>query len=370
MSITSKRAVVAGALALLGLGAVTVPAGAAEETGWRVATVSPAYAGDEFRDIAATGPDDAWAVGTAPCCGTEQRQISHWDGTSWRPVTLPAVPPGATYPTLSTVGASSANDVWVFGAGMDGPAFGHHWDGTAWRTTAFGQNDRITDSTDIGPANVWATGLRWTGTGDAPLVEHYDGAQWTSTSLPDGVTEVNAISASSANDVWLMGSDGTGPVTLHWTGSTWRTAVLPPPPLDEGVSVAGADVLAVGPDDAWATGFLAHGGLLPGAVLWHWNGQHWGLVQLDAPDDSLNTLASDGDGGLWVVSSGLRPGADLLRYADDGTLTREPAPAEPGTTPDVRELTLIPGTRSLWGAGALVNDGDSAAVVDRYDPTD
>lgn len=367
MSISSKRALVGGALALLGLGAATVPAGAAEETGWRIAALSSTYSGDEFRDIAATGPDDAWAVGTAPCCGTEQRQISHWDGASWRPVTLPAVPEGARYPSLSSVGASSANDVWAFGEGMDGPAFGHHWDGTAWQTTAFGTDDRIRDSAVVGPADVWVAGLRWTGTTDQPLVEHYDGAQWTSTALPDTVWDVNAISASSADDVWLMGSDGTGPVTLHWTGSAWQTVTLPPPPLDDGVRVAGQDVLSVGPDDAWATGALAHQGILPGAVLWHWDGQSWRLVDLDAPDDSLSTLASDGEGGLWVVSAGLRPGADLLHYSG-GTLTREPAPAEPGTTPDVRELTLIPGTRSLWGAGALVNDGDSAAVVYRYDP--
>jgi hypothetical protein len=54
--------------------------------------------------------------------------------------------------------------------------------------------------------------------------------------------------------------------------------------------------------------------------------------------------------------------------AIDG-LTREPAPVEPGTTANVDELALIPGTRSLWGAATLVNDdGQSAAAVYRYDP--
>jgi hypothetical protein len=364
MSISSKRAAVIGVLALLGLGAVTGPARAAEETGWRIATVSPTYSGDEFRDVAATSPDDAWAVGEGPCCGTDDRQVSHWDGASWRPVALPAVPQDVRYPSLSAVGASSANDVWVFGKGMDGPAFGHHWDGTAWQTTVLGEDDDIKDSAVIGPADVWVAG---TGTAYQPLVEHYDGAQWTDTPLPATLWDVDAISASATDDVWLMGSDATGPVMLHWTGSEWHTVALPPPPLDDGVRVAAQDVLATGPHDAWATGALTHEGVVPGPVLWHWNGRCWSLVRLDAPDDSLNTLASDGDGGVWVVSSGPRPGADLLHYSG-GTLTREPVPAEPGTTPDVRELALIPGTRSLWGVGALTNDGDAAAVVYRYDP--
>src|SRR3954447_7359585 len=89
MALSPVRAVAVGTLALLALGAATSPARAAEETGWRIATVSPTYGGDGFSDVAVTGPDDAWAVGNGPCCDPEARKISHWDGSEWRAVTLP-----------------------------------------------------------------------------------------------------------------------------------------------------------------------------------------------------------------------------------------------------------------------------------------
>lgn len=369
MSISSRRAVVIGALALLGLGTVASPAAATtQETGWRIADVSPTYAGDGFRDVVATGPDDAWAVGNAPCCDPEQRKISHWDGTAWQPVTPPPAPQGADYPTLTTVGASSPDNVWIFGNGADGPAFGHHWNGTAWETTTFGKDIVVGEAAVTGPEDAWLTGSQWTGTGERPVVEHYDGGQWTSSPLPDTVQSVRQISGTSADDVWVMGWGGTAPVTLHWNGSAWRTVALPAPALDPGVSVTPGAVLAVGAHDAWASGVLFQDGVRPGPVLWHWNGKRWCLVTVDAPQDSLTRLAPDGTGGLWMVSAGPRPTADLLHYTSAG-VTREPAPVQSGTTADVAELVLIPGTHSLWGAATLADDdGKSAAAVYRYDP--
>ena len=368
MSVFSKCALVAGVILLLGSGGVASPA-AAEDVGWRIASISPAYTGgDGFSDIAATGPADAWAVGTAPCCASDGRKIAHWDGSTWQPVTPPAAPEGALEPHLSTVGASSPENVWVFGDGADGPAFGHHWDGTTWQTTTFSTDARIRETAVIGPEDAWVAGLEGTGAGDRPLIEHYDGDQWTETPLPGTVRDVTAISAAAVNDVWAIGdSDSSVPVALHWDGSVWRTVVLPQPSLDDGAGVAVGDILAVGPHEAWASGFLADMGLQPGPVLWHWNGKRWRLVPVDAPDDSLTRLASDGEHGVWMVSAGVRPTADLLHYAHGG-LTREPAPVEPDTTAGVDEIVLIPGTHSLWGAGSLVRNGHSAATVYRYDP--
>lgn len=368
MSVSLKCAAVLGAVALLGFGAS--PAGAAQEAGWRIASISPDYAGGHgFADIAATGPNDAWAVGTAPCCEPDARKISHWDGAAWTSVALPAAPAGALEPTLATVGASSPDDVWAFGNGMDGPAFGHHWDGAGWQTTTFPTDLRIRETAVIGPGDVWVTGLEMTATGEGPFTEHFDGSQWTRVPLPDAVQDVSAISADAAGDLWATAyTEGVVSVALHWDGSAWRTVNLPLPSLEDGVRVIPGDVLTLGPDNAWATGILARDGLVPGPVLWHWNGKRWKQVTIDAPQDSLSKLASDGGNGLWMVSDGVRPTADLLHYAHH-TLTREPAPVEPGTTAGVDEIVRIPGTRSLWGAGSVTNDdGHSAATVYRYDP--
>jgi hypothetical protein len=369
MALSPVRAVAVGTLALLALGAATSPARAAEETGWRIATVSPTYGGDGFSDVAVTGPDDAWAVGNGPCCDPEARKISHWDGSEWRAVTLPPAPQGAVEPTLRTVGASSPDDVWAFGSGADGPGFGHHWDGTEWTTTNLGTDVRIKDTAVLGPRDAWFIGTGGALTPDErPIIEHYDGDTWTRTTLPATVEDLHAISATSATDVWAMGWTGGAPVALHWDGSQWRTVTLPPPNLDPGFGVAEGDILSVGPRDAWASGVVVNDGVRPGSILWHWNGKRWRLRKVDAPDDSLTALAPDGENGLWMVSSGVRPTADLLHYTG-GAITREPAPVQPGTTANVDEIALIPGTRSLWGAATLVDEnGRSAAAIDRYDP--
>jgi hypothetical protein len=368
MFVSSKRAVVSAALALLGLGAIAAPAEAAPETGWRLTSLSPGYSGDYFTDIAVTSANDAWAVGHGPCCDPEGRAVSHWDGVAWQPVTLPAIPEGVRYPALSAVGASSADDVWVFGEGMDGPSFGQHWDGAAWQSMTISPGVLIKQAAVVGPDDAWVTGLEWTDSGEKPVLEHYDGEQWTRTALPDDVEDVDAISADSASDVWVTGyAEGGAPVSLHWDGSALRTLELPTPSLDDDVRVWASDIVAAGPQDAWATGVLTSMGVRPGAVLWHWNGKRWKLVPVDAPQDSLTQVAPDGGHGVWLVSAGIRTTADLLHYAD-GTVTRQPAPVEPETTADIRELVRIPGTRSLWGAGSLTRDGDSASAVFRYDP--
>jgi hypothetical protein len=95
---------------------------AGEVTGWRIAASSPDYSGgDGFRDIAATGPDDAWAVGTGPCCAPDGRKISHWDGTAWQPVTLPD-----GIEDVHAISATAANDVWLMGWNGDAPVT-LHW---------------------------------------------------------------------------------------------------------------------------------------------------------------------------------------------------------------------------------------------------
>src|SRR5262249_14292170 len=160
------------------------------------------------------------------------------------------------------------------------------------------------------------------------VAEHYDGDTWQPTPLPDDLEDINAISAVSATGPWMIADTADRmPVTMRWDGSAWRRLDLPRPAVDASLGVAARGGSSPGPDDAWATGVLTYQGVEPGAVLWHWNGRRWCSVTVDAPDDSLTGLAADGDHGVWIVSSGIRPSADLLHYSA-GDVTREAAPTE------------------------------------------
>ncbi|MFI0352629.1 hypothetical protein [Actinomadura sp. 9N407] len=361
-----KRVSLVGVVAMASLNAVPAVAQAQGESGWRIASSSPDFPRDDFSDIAVTGPDDAWAVGSAPCCEIEQQKLSHWDGTNWRPVTPPAPPEGTRYAPLTHVGASSPSNVWAFGMGADDDAFVHHWNGTAWHTSAFERGLRVQDTAVLGPRSTWFVGARWTGTGEEPIAQHHNGQGWSRTVLP-GTPQ--AMSASGNGNVWAIGSaESGGVISMRWTGSSWKSLPLPKPALEPGVNAYPGDILALGPRNVWATAVLGKGeGVWPGSVLYHWNGMRWRQVKVDAPQDSLVRLASDGRGGLWIVSAGIHPSAYLLHYSR-GRLTRQAAPIGTGTYASIEAISRVPGTRSLMAAGHVGNEEGWAATVYRYDP--
>jgi hypothetical protein len=91
----------------------------------------------------------------------------------------------------------------------------------------------------------------------------------------------------------------------------------------------------------------------------HWNGSAWHAVKVSGAFTlGGGTSASDGHGGLWVTtgwdSTGIPP--HLLHFAG-GKFTRVNLPPRGGRHVGVFDLATIPGTTSVWGAGALTGSG-------------
>jgi hypothetical protein len=177
-----------------------------------------------------------WAVGGGG--GGGRTLVEHWNGTSWSHVLAPA--PGLSS-FLNGVTAISASDAWAVGS-FFGPAIGTrvltlHWDGTAWH-------------------QVFAP-----------------------TPGPVG-SSLEAVSATSATDVWAVGGYKTSnglrrTVSVHWDGTSWRRVPTPNP--GGGSSLSGTS--AVSATDAWAVGYTNPfgGGQVP--LILHWNGTAWTSVQ-------------------------------------------------------------------------------------------
>jgi hypothetical protein len=103
----------------------------------------------------------------------------------------------------------------------------------------------VTSTTD-----AWAVGYGDGGAG--AFVAHWNGTAWTSVPAP-ALNTLNTVSARSAGDVWVAGSDASGaPALAHWTGASWSlTAVT----VTGGTGLPALSSIAVAPGGSeWAVG--------------------------------------------------------------------------------------------------------------------
>jgi hypothetical protein len=142
----------------------------------------------ELTGVAATGPDDAWAVGTSGSGpgGSYQSLMLHWNGHKWALVASPN-PTGQT--DLIRVAAASPDDAWAVGytnpnvCGNGGPQCGtaaFHWNGSRWAAVPSanppaGYLNAFEGVVIVSADNAWAVGTTdWAST----LIEHWNGRAW------------------------------------------------------------------------------------------------------------------------------------------------------------------------------------------------
>ena len=234
-----------------------------------------------LQGVTSLGPANAWAVGS----DGQSALVEHWNGTAWTRVSVPD-PSNGLGSFLSTVAATPSGDVWAVG-GFDNPApqpeslYALHYDGSAWHLVTMAQ------------------------TGDPSASDYPHAAQ---------------LAAISANDVWMVGTNGNSSsqttLTEHWNGSAWS---IVPSPFNQVQSASGSTtygtlltVTARGSNDVWAGGYtstLANGASSPvnHPLLIHWDGTSW------TQDTSAPTTGSGSIGGIsttlgghviWATNSG------------------------------------------------------------------
>src|SRR5438874_5153729 len=182
--------------------------------------------------VAALAADDVWAVGdyALDTMSYAHALVLHWDGNSWIQVASPTT--GANNILLG-VSATSANDVWAVGySGSNSFTLTMHWDGNQWTIVpspspgAFG--NWLLGVVALSANNVWAVGVLYVETfREQPLIEHFDGSQWTRTTIPDNglySTGLWTVAALTSDDVWAVGSteQGYGSYTIHFDGNAWN----------------------------------------------------------------------------------------------------------------------------------------------------
>lgn len=174
---------------------------------WLVAAAPTVATYEQLAAVDATGPADAWAVGSAT---SDVRSaplaplVLRWNGTSWVSMALPAT--GST--ALAGVDARTPGDVWAVGSSSsanEAQPYVAHFDGVSWShlaTPTIAGGGRLTDVVALSASNVIAVGRA----NGAPLVLRWDGTSWTRDTTPAFSNPfLTGAAASGSTAVWAVG---------------------------------------------------------------------------------------------------------------------------------------------------------------------
>ncbi|HMA37027.1 MAG TPA: S-layer homology domain-containing protein, partial [Chloroflexia bacterium] len=191
--------------------------------------------------VSARAAGDVWAVGFSYVGYTAVPLAEHWDGTRW--IVFPA-DPALTNAVFYSVTTGAANDAWAAGDyetyGSSGQPFIEHWDGTRWTVVPSpnpGSNLAVGLSSIVegAAADVWAVGSYDEDNIQRPLVEHWDGHQW---SLAPSVepaplnSYLSGVASTGPGDSWIVGDYFPGvfrTLAEHYTDPCVTPSPTPPP---------------------------------------------------------------------------------------------------------------------------------------------
>jgi hypothetical protein len=262
-------------------------------TSWSAVSTPTLSGGGSFSGVTAVASNDVWAVGSQSVSSSrDEPLIEHWNGTSWSVVPSPNLPNGGL---LRAVTAISTNDVWAVGENANVSVdLVEHWDGTRWSVVsspAFNGSIEVMYGISADASNdVWVVG-------NSPgVILHFGGTSWTRTVLKPalyGGPALKAVVALSPSNVWVVGmvrpsaADGWRPVVEHWDGTNWSGVSSPDPKPNTSLWLTA--ITAVSANDTWAVGSVG---------IENWNGTSWSLVS-SVPSTGVAALS---DGTVVVVS--------------------------------------------------------------------
>ncbi|HTW19382.1 MAG TPA: hypothetical protein VME70_04105 [Mycobacteriales bacterium] len=166
---------------------------------------------DGVTSIAASGPNNAWAVGAIFSTLTDLNSVAlHWNGKKWSQVNTP------TGPLISVI-STKANGTWA----LDDSAELLKWTGTEWTVVSTAPTNTDPFKIAQGPGKtIYAVG------GSSLL--KFNGTTWSKVAFAkhSKPSRFDAISTSGSSG-WLVGGKGTHSVVLHSTGGPWKIQFTP-----------------------------------------------------------------------------------------------------------------------------------------------
>lgn len=219
---------------------------------------------------------------------------------------------------------------------------------------------------------IWAVGEStspsYSGCHGRPLAGRWDGTGFAEVKSTVAIcASVNGAAASSANDIWAVGSvnDGRDVHIRHWDGTTWRTvtgAPIPSPPPGRRLRTTGLfGASALTASDVWVVGKAEFDDFSRHTVTEHFDGSSWTLVPSPAdPGSELMDVDAVAHGDAWAVGSS---GAGTLAIHWNGAAwTTAPTP-NANLINELDGVSMAAGS-DVWAVGSSVknpNDGISVS---------
>ncbi|HMV65663.1 MAG TPA: hypothetical protein PKA64_02340 [Myxococcota bacterium] len=238
--------------------------------------------GGALLSVTGSTADDVWMVGAEDAAGATDQVgplFLHWDGSAWQTIDTSGHPGD-----LWWVWRASADDLWISGAGGRVLRYAPGT-GTFTSDTVVSANYTLFGVWGASADDVWTVGSNLEA--GVAGVWHWDGAAWTSVTLPAGAEGTRAIfkvNGTAADDVWFCGSSG---VTLHWDGAAMTYH-------DTGATSDLLTISARSPTEVYASGGAGN------AVLVRWDGASWS----DESPDFQPTVPGVFAGGSVPIAAG------------------------------------------------------------------
>jgi len=288
-------------VAVIGLLAITTPAGASIDNLTIIPSPSPGADYNYLKSVSCVSESWCVAVGETE----DGTMVLLWDGTVWAQMTSPN-PANGTQVLLNEVSCVSESFcVAVGNYDLSGSqtTFVLSWDGTNWtQATSPSPGDVANHLTSVSCVSAsWCIAVgEFDGTSilGFPLVLLWDGSAWTQSSVPGSGTidpvemnSVSCVSTSSCTAVGFYAEQFVGHHTtvLSWDGASW--SIVPSPDFGDNNNDLNS-VSCVSASSCVAVGFYVEDAAIWRPLVLSWNGVVWTTVTSPSPGEGDNVLDS------------------------------------------------------------------------------
>jgi hypothetical protein len=230
--------------------------------------------------------------------------------------------------------------------------------------------------------DIWAVGTVGTGAtpsaiqNSEPLIEHYNGTIWSvvRNPLPKFGGELNGVAALASNNVWAVGqmnstsTAGGFPIAIpliEHWNGTMWSTVASPNPSP----VLGAQLLAV--TAVSSSNIFAVG---TGDLVEHWDGVKWSIVASPAFNGggTLNAISADSSTDVWAVGASSQ-GIPLALHYNGQAWSQVPVavPVTPGSScPSLFHGVSAISPTNVWAVGTSHSTKypfPNTALVEHFD---